>query len=124
MVTLSARSLSNKASTTDCALFETGNIRPWSSSFSSIPRFSKNEIISSLLNSENALYRKRPFPGICLMISSTGRRLVTLQRPPPEMASFLPSLFPLSINRTDAPCSADAIAAISPEGPPPMTMTS
>ncbi|TWL71114.1 hypothetical protein CHCC15315_0833 [Bacillus licheniformis] len=77
-----------------------------------------------MLNSEKALYKKRPFPGICRMISSTGKRFVTLHRPPPEMASLRPSLFPLSIKRTSAPCSPAAIAAINPEGPPPMTMTS
>ena len=99
-------------------------MRPWSSSFNLTPRFSKNVIISSLLKIEKALYKKRPFPGICLTISSSGRRFVTLQRPPPEIASLRPSLFPLSRSKTFAPSSAAPIAAISPEGPPPMTITS
>ncbi|MNJ49026.1 hypothetical protein D3C77_442410 [compost metagenome] len=48
---------------------------------------------------------------------------VTLQRPPPEMPSLRPSLFPLSRSATFAPCCAAAMAAIRPEGPPPITIT-
>lgn len=48
----------------------------------------------------NGLYKNRPLPGICLTISSIGKRFVTLQRPPPEIASFLPSLFPFSTSNT------------------------
>lgn len=81
-------------------------------------------MISSLLKIENALYKKRPFPGMCLIISSIGSRFVTLQRPPPEIANFQPSFVPLSTNSTFAPFSPAAIDAIKPEGPPPITITS
>ncbi len=111
-------------STTSCARFETGNMRPWSSSFNSTPRPSKKVIISSLLKTEKGLYKNRPFPGICLTISSWVSRLVTLHRPPPEMANFFPSFFPFSKSNTFLPISPAAMAAINPEGPPPIIITS
>ena len=58
------------------------------------------------------------------MISSMESLFVTLQRPPPEIASFLPNFSPLSTNNTWAPFSPAAMAAINPEGPPPITITS
>lgn len=58
------------------------------------------------------------------MISSIESLLVTLHRPPPDIANFLPNFSPLSTNNTWAPFSPAAMAAIKPEGPPPITTTS
>lgn len=58
------------------------------------------------------------------MISSIVPLLVTLHLPPPEMASFFPNLSPFSNRITFAPCSLAAMVAMSPAGPPPITITS
>ena len=101
----------------------TGNILPWSSSFNRTPRLSKNWIISWLSNCEKALYKKRPFPGMCFTISSGVRRFVTLQRVPPVCNNFFPSVGFFSSNTTSAPCIAALTDAINPLVPPPITIT-
>ena len=124
-ITTCKRSISvSSALTTSFALFVTGNIRPWSSSFNATPSPSKKFIMSSLLKTEKGPYKNRPLPGICLIISSCDKRFVTLHRPPPDMASLLPGFFPFSSTRTLCPCSAAARDAINPDGPAPIIITS
>ncbi len=124
MSTPSERTLPTSASTTVLALSVTGNMRPLSSSLSAIPSFSKKSIIWRLLKVAKALCKYFPFPGICLINSSSSLAFVTLQRPPPEMPSFRPSLSPLSSSSTLAPVSPAETAAISPDDPAPTMITS
>ena len=56
------------------------------------------------------------------MISSSGRLLVTLQRPPPVKSNFFPRLGFCSRSVTSAPASAAVQAAIRPLEPPPTIM--
>ena len=70
MSTLFCSSCSKNTFSTSFALFETGNIRPWSSSFNFTPLDSTKLIIDSLSKTENGPYRNFPLPGICLIISS------------------------------------------------------
>ena len=80
-------------------------------------------MMSWLSNWEKALCKKRPFPGMCLMISSLERIFVTLQRVPPVKSNFRPKLGFLSSRITSAPANAALTLAISPLVPPPTTMT-
>lgn len=48
---------------------------------------------------EKTLYKKRPFPGMPAIRSSRLPLLVTLQRPPPVPANFLPKRRFFSIKR-------------------------
>ena len=79
--------------------------------------------MSWLSNWEKALCKKRPFPGMCLIISSLERIFVTLQRVPPVKSNFRPKLGFLSNRITSASANAALTLAISPLVPPPTTMT-
>lgn len=51
-------------------------------------------------------------------------RLVKLQRPPPDISIFFPTLFELSSTTTRRLRLAAAMAHISPAAPPPRIITS
>ena len=51
-------------------------------------------------------------------------RLVKLQRPPPDIRIFLPTLFARSSTNTRRPRFPAVIAHINPAAPPPMIITS
>ena len=55
--------------------------------FNATPSPSKGDNIFIIVYSEGTI-EKRPLPGICLTISSTDKRFVTLQRLPPEIKFF------------------------------------
>ena len=80
----------------------------------------KNVTIDSREKEENALYKKRGFFVILSSNSCIPQELVTLHRPFPVMASFLPRNGIDSNIITSAPYKYAVPAAIIPAGPPPI----
>lgn len=50
-------------------------------------------MMDSLSKIEKGLYKNFPFPGMFLIISAYGNRLVTLHLPPPDILSLRPRPF-------------------------------
>src|SRR3990167_11107134 len=119
------RTYSSKTFITSLAFSLAGNARLRACTTSGSPRDSKKAKVSLTPNCAKSEYKNcSALPYIAANTSTSSSALVILQRPPPEMPSFSPSFLFFSSRSTFFPFSAVRPAAISPEAPPPMTMTS
>ena len=117
----------NLASKSSTMLFDesvTGKTLPLSSTFSLSPPDVKKSIISLLSKLAMLLYRNFEFTGIFARSSSLSSAFVRLHLPPPVRRSFLPIESFFSTKRVLAPRLAAETAAIMPDAPAPITITS
>src|SRR3989344_498499 len=89
------------------------------------PRDSKKVKVSLMPNCAKSEYKYcSALPYALSKTRMFSSALVMLQRPPPEMESFIPNVLFFSSRSTRAPNSAARPAAITPDAPPPTTIRS
>src|SRR3989344_2705278 len=119
------RTYSSKTFITSPAFSLRGNARLRACTTSGSPRDSKNVNVSLTPNCAKSEYKNcSALPYMAANARTSTSALVILQRPPPEMPSFSPSFLFFSNKSTREPRSAARPAAMSPDAPPPITITS
>src|SRR3990167_7020169 len=119
------RTYSSKTFITSLAFSLAGNARLRACTTSGSPRDSKKAKVSLTPNCAKSEYKNcSALPYIAANTRTLSSALVMLQRPPPEMPSFSPNFLFFSSSKTFLPRSAARPAAMSPDAPPPITITS